>query len=236
MARLIVLALVACWAGLACGAGDDDADTDAPTTASAAGAATGSTGSGTTAPDVAEPALRGELLATLVEDQAVRTGVPPPGDDRTPEELLAAMSRVDAEHSARMEQILDTHGCPTWSLVGRDGSTAAWALVQHADLRPELQRRGPDLLAQAVAAGDASPGELADLTDRVRVADGQPQVYGTQWETDVMGSLVPRAPIEDSDTVDARRAEAGLATIDEHLDELRTSFAAVPTIPEPTGG
>ena len=33
---------------------------------------------------VEEPALRKELLARLVQDQAVRTGVAPAGDDLTP--------------------------------------------------------------------------------------------------------------------------------------------------------
>ena len=190
----------------------------------------------TTALDVAEPALREELLAMMAEDQAVRSGIAPPGDDRTPEELFAAWDRVDAEHAARMTEILDAHGWPGWSLVGEDGSTAAWVLVQHADLRPELQRRGLELLRQAVEAGDASAGDLAYLTDRVRVADGQPQVYGTQWQTDASGSLVPRTPIEDPASVDERRTAAGLDPLDAYLDELRTAFEAAPTLPQPTGG
>lgn len=177
---------------------------------------------------VVDPALREELLAMLAEDQAVRTGIAPPGDDRTAEELVGALDEVDTRHAARISEILDTHGWPGWSLVGEDGSTAAWALVQHADLRPELQRRALELLRAAVAAGDASPGDLAYLTDRVRVAEGQPQVYGTQWEPDASGSLVPRTPIEDPDAVDERRAAAGLTSLDDYLDELREAIAAPP--------
>lgn len=234
MIRLTLLALATTCVGLAACADDEATPTTAaPTSASATATITATA---TTTPDVADPALREELLAMMAEDQAVRTGVAPPGDDRTPEELFAAWDRVDAEHAARMAEILDAHGWPGWSLVGKDGSTAAWVLVQHADLRPELQRRALDLLEDAVAAGDASPGDLAYLTDRVRVADGQPQVYGTQWETDASGSLVPRTPIEDPATVDERRAAAGLDSLDAYLEELRAAFEAAPTLPQPTGG
>ena len=146
------------------------------------------------------------------------------------------MDSVDAANTARIGEILDVHGWPGWSLVGTDGSTAAWAIVQHADLQPALQRRGLALLRTAVAAGDASPGDLAYLEDRVLVAAGQPQRYGTQWQTDATGSLVPRTPIEDPATVDERRADAGLATIEAYLEELRTAFATGPTLPQPTGG
>ncbi len=161
----------------------------------------------------------------LAEDQAVRTGVAPPGDDRTAEELFGAMDDVDAANTARIVEIFDVHGWPGRSLVGEDGSSAAWAIVQHADLRPDVQRRGLELLGAAVAAGDASPGDLAYLEDRVRVAAGEPQRYGTQWETDASGSLVPRTPIEDPATVDQLRADAGLATIEEYLAELQEAFA-----------
>src|SRR3546814_2793073 len=58
----------------------------------------------------------------------------------------------------------DEHGWPGWSLVGEDGSTAAWAIVQHADLDLDFQRRGLAMLEAAVDAGDASPGDLAYLT------------------------------------------------------------------------
>jgi hypothetical protein len=153
---------------------------------------------------IGDSALRAELLAMMDEDQAGT------GDFNA--------------RQARLAAIFDEHGWPGWQLVGEDGSTAAWVIVQHADLDPEFQRRGLALLEDAVAAGDASPGDLAYLLDRVRVADGLPQVYGTQWTPDADGEWQPRTPIEDEANVDARRAEAGLGTIDEYLEELETMF------------
>jgi hypothetical protein len=171
-----------------------------------------------------DDALREELLAMLAQDQAVRTGIPLPGDDRTAEELFADMDAVDARNGARMAEILAVHGWPGWSLVGEDGAEAAWALVQHADRRPDLQEDGLALLRGAVEAGDASPGDLAYLVDRFLVGRNLPQRYGTQLGGDANGNLVPRTPIEDEANVDARRAEAGLEPLAEYMDAFRRAM------------
>ncbi len=156
----------------------------------------------------------------MAEDQAVRTGIAQPGDDRSADELFAAWDSVDAANAARMREVIDEFGWPGWSLVGEDGAEAAWVLIQHADFHLDLQKQGLALLEAAVAAGDASPGDLAYLTDRVLVAEGKPQVYGTQVSIED-GIVTPRTPIEDEENVDVRRAEAGLGTLEEYYEELR---------------
>jgi len=75
---------------------------------------------------------------------------------------------------------------------------------------------------------DASAGDLAYLVDRVRVAKGQPQVYGTQLGAGPDGELIPRTPIEDEANVDARRAAAGLGTLEEYYEEFRQSMDELP--------
>jgi len=201
----------------------------APTTSEAPSTTT----TAATAVEVFDPvALRAELLEMLVQDQAVRTGIAPPGDDRTVDELFAAMDEVDEHNQMRLGEIFDEHGWPGWALVGEEGSTAAWAIVQHADLDLAFQERGLALLSEAVAAGDASKGDLAYLTDRVLVAKGEEQEYGTQWGgVDADGNPQPSTPIRDAVNVDARRAEAGLSTLAEYLEELTTAFGPPDTTP-----
>lgn len=174
------------------------------------------------------PALRDELLAMMAEDQAVRTGVAPPGDDRTADELFAAWPQVDADNALRMAEILDEFGWPGWSLVGEDGALAAWVLIQHADFNLDLQKRGLALMRAAVAADDADPSDLAYLIDRVLVAEGKPQLYGTQLGVGEDGELTPRTPIEDEANVDARRAEMGLGTLEAYYEEFREAVEAEP--------
>lgn len=160
----------------------------------------------------ADPRLRAELLEMLRLDQEVRT----------PDADQADWDRIERANTERMRQILDEHGWPGYELVGEDGEDAAWALVQHADRALDLQRRALALLREAVAKGDASPGNLAYLEDRVRVAEGKPQRYGTQWEPTQDGQWRPRTPIEDEAGVEERRAEAGLQPLAEYLEELKS--------------
>ncbi|WP_052423623.1 DUF6624 domain-containing protein [Nonomuraea candida] len=161
----------------------------------------------------ADPGLRAELLRMLKVDQEVRTL----------EASQEDWDRVEKANTDRMRQILDAHGWPGHAMVGEDGAHAAWALVQHADRDLDLQRRGLELMRQAVERDDADPSDLAYLVDRVRVAERRPQVYGTQWETNPQGEWRPRTPIEDEAKVDERRAAAGLKPLREYLEELKSA-------------
>ena len=67
---------------------------------------------------------------------------------------------------------------------------------------------------RSVAAGEVSSIHVAYLTDRVLLAEGEGQVYGTQMML-VEGEYQPRG-LRDPETVDERRAEAGLCTLAEY--------------------
>jgi len=130
------------------------------------------------------------------------------------------MREVHDRHAARLSQVLARHGWPGRSLVGEDGAEAAWLVLQHAIGHPALQRVGLRLLSQAVAAGEAPPAQAAMLEDRIRIHEGRPQRFGTQLDWDRNDELSP-LPIEDEEGVDARRREAGLAPLAEHVRRVR---------------
>jgi hypothetical protein len=187
-------------------AGEDPTATSAATSATTS-AEDPAPATGTTRPRSPrfDEALHDELLAMLERDQSGR------GDGPDAE--------GDAARTARLAEILDEHGWPTYDLVGEDGEDAAWAIAQHADLDPGLQRRALELLRAAVGEGQASPGNLAYLEDRVAVGAGDPQRYGTQVGCGPDGP-VPATPIADEAEVDERRAAAGLEPLADYLDEM----------------
>ncbi|GAA0794701.1 DUF6624 domain-containing protein [Spirilliplanes yamanashiensis] len=152
-----------------------------------------------------DQALHDELVAMLQRDQAARTG--------------GADPEGDTARTERLRQILAQHGWPGFALVGRDGGDAAWAIAQHADTDLPFQKHALDLLTAAAKGGQASWGNVAYLTDRVAVAEGRPQTYGTQVGCGPDGPK-PNTPIADEGTVDQRRAKAGLAPLADYYAEM----------------
>jgi hypothetical protein len=187
------------------------------------------------------PELRRELLAMLETDQRIReehlvvmTTATPPDEGFVPREemdeasqaLFDQMKEIDEAHTARMIEIVDEVGWPGHSLVGEDGSDAAWVLVQHSgDLA--FQKRCLALLAEAAGQGEADPRHVAYLTDRVLVAEGKAQIYGTQFRPEG-GRMVP-FPIEDEGGVDERRQRMGLSPLEEYSRRMNQHLeGAVP--------
>jgi hypothetical protein len=167
-------------------------------------------------------ALRDELMAMEAEDRRVRAELMAEGvlgDDYHPR-----MQEVNDRNAAQLTEMITENGWPGRSLVGDDGSHAAWFVIQHAIAHPALQRRCLLLLKQAVKAGEAAKAQVAYLEDRIRYFEGRPQLYGTQYDWDEHGELSPY-PIEDPAGVDERRRSVGLGTLAENTRRLREAAA-----------
>jgi ketosteroid isomerase-like protein len=165
---------------------------------------------------IRDPALRAEILALAEEDQAARLRTMPPNKP-TPADH-ARLTAADEKSTARMKEIVKTHGWPGKSLVGDDGARRAWLLVQHADRDVAFQKECLALLEQAVKAGEADGVSLAYIADRVATAEDRKQVYGTQF-----GDGEP-LPIEDEAHVDERRQAIGLAPLAEYRAEVQALY------------
>lgn len=151
-----------------------------------------------------DEALRAALLRRVDKDQAARLA-----------HDSDAWKEADRENLPWLRQAIAEHGWPGASLVGTDGAHAAWLLVQHADADPGFQRHCLDRMTAAVEAGEATQRDLAYLTDRVLLAEGRQQEYGTQLISRG-GKWVPRN-LRDLEGVDERRAAAGLGPLADYL-------------------
>ena len=175
-------------------------------------------------PSVKQPALRRELLKLLEEDQAIRNKLISKGLKNPDKALLARMQEIDAANTKRMRAIVSQYGWPSPELVGLDGADAAFFLVQHADFA--FQKEMLPLVEKAYRSGGLPGQNYALLLDRVLVAEGKPQVYGTQAKhlKEWNGQEPTLQPIADEKNVDKRRAEVGLPTLSEYKQFLKRMY------------
>lgn len=163
--------------------------------------------------------LRDELLARMEKEQNLRKElIDHPADNQ----LMMRMLEADTQNTMWLEEIIRQYGWPTFSLVEGDGAQAAFLLVQHSPSL-QFQKKCLDLLEQAVSQNEADTISLAYLTDRIRMSDGKPQLYGTQGQTSPDGSIVP-FPIEDEEHVDERRKAIGLEPVAEYFKNMNESY------------
>jgi hypothetical protein len=156
---------------------------------------------------VAAPeALRSELLTMAEGDRAAIEASLKPDLDRR---------KLKDEHlkrTQRLKEIIRRVGWPTISLVGKEGASAAWIVVQHADDDVQFQRECVALLEAAALKGEAETRHMACLTDRVLTATGRTQKYGTQGAG---------GPAADWPGIDERRKAIGLAPLEVYWRSLK---------------
>ncbi len=171
------------------------------------------------------PELQAELLRRAEQDQAARS---------EPEADWELVTSVDADNLAWLKNVVAEAGWPGQSMVGEDGAHAAWLLAQHADRDPAFQRKCLGLMTEAADRGEASRAELAYLTDRVLLAEGQPQEYGTQM-TGRKEGWVPRR-LRDPEHVDERRAAMSLGTMAEYIADMERAYGPAKLMRVQCGG
>lgn len=149
-----------------------------------------------------DPALRDELLRMEKADQEARADMS--GDNGVDPEANARMRQVDSHNLQKLKQILAAEGFPSASRVGRNGVAAIWLLIQHADSDPGFQEGMLGKILTLTEADGIDLQKIALLTDRVLVARGKPQRYGSQFLGGMGEPLVMR-PVEAPDQLDRRR-------------------------------
>lgn len=163
-----------------------------------------------------EQGLQAELLQMQKEEQELgKEGLNRPRI----EAVQLKISEVNTKNVARLKAIIEKYGWPGNSLVGGDGMMAAWLLIQHADEDLAFQKHCLELMTKAAEEREFPKLLVAYWLDRVLVAEGKMQVYGTQFTIE-NGEMVP-FPIEDELNVDTRRQEIGLGPLEEHKKHVR---------------
>jgi len=164
------------------------------------------------------PDIRERLGHMIADDQAARQSI---SQAVSKKEIAAAKKRVaevDGKNLPLIKSIFKEVGFPTISMVGRDGVSTAFLLVQHADDDLDFQRLALELAKPLMEQRQLSKQQYAMLFDRVRLASGKPQRYGTQVQT-VDGKTHLR-PVEDPENLDIRRKQMALGPIKDYLNSF----------------
>ncbi len=172
------------------------------------------------------------LLRRIVRDQSLRTAappmnLPPRSAEQWPALVASLIAAADCSNTLWLREQLDEiqwFDIPTY---GEHADRAAWLIAQHADRTLDFQRHVLARL-EALPHTDTDRGNLAYLFDRIAVAEGRPQRYGTQLVC-VEGAFQAVAGIEDVSTVDVRRGEAGLNPLGEYVAQMSTLFQCPPS-------
>lgn len=124
-------------------------------------------------------------------------------------ELSEKINYYDSVNLIKVTAIIDKYGWPGPDVVGDEGNSAVFLVIQHADLT--TQDKYLPVMREAVKNKKARPADLALLEDRVAMRHGKMQIYGSQI---MYGNL---ALLEDPDNVDTRRAAVGLEPLADYL-------------------
>ena len=128
----------------------------------------------------------------------------------------AIIHEKDSINLIKVKNILDERGWLGTDVVGRQGNTTLFLVVQHADLKTQLKYL--PMMREAVKEGNAKASNLALLEDRVALRQGKKQIYGSQLGTDPETGEYFVSPLIDPDNVDKRREEVGLGTMSSYLN------------------
>lgn len=137
------------------------------------------------------------------------------------------MEALHVRNATRLKAIIREFGWPGEKLVGAEGAVASWRILQHSISDPAFMRSSLPLLWVAAKQGEIPGWQPAYLEDRIRMYEGRPQLYGSQFWLDEHGESQPYE-IEDPATVDQRRKEVGLGPLSERIDAMRAADGKEP--------
>jgi len=125
------------------------------------------------------------------------------------------INETDSINLIKVRKILDERGWLGSKIVGDEGNSTLFLVIQHADL--ETQVKYLPMMQEAVKLGNARGSSLALLEDRVALGQGERQIYGSQIGTDDETGKQYVFPLIEPEKVNERRAEVGLGPLEDYI-------------------
>lgn len=172
------------------------------------------------------PNLNPQLVATLdtiyYDDQQLRWELTTIEKKygRTSAQMKAheqKMVQLDVVNQKKVAAILNQYGWPGKELAGERGNETIFLVIQHSHL--EYQRQYLPEINKALASGKLRPSSYALLTDRMALAEGRLQTYGSQLSRNPISGKYFVQPMVDPANVDQRRKKVGLGPMQEYVNQ-----------------
>ncbi len=122
---------------------------------------------------------------------------------------------VDLRNTERFKYLARVCGWPDRNKHGQSAVDDSWLIAQHADHDRKFQRTFLAEVQRQVKSAGGSSVQFAYLSDRLDVADGHPQKYGTQL-VQKNACEFEFAPLDDRELVEARRRDLKWPPLEEY--------------------
>lgn len=135
--------------------------------------------------------------------------------------LWDTIGKLDSLNFIKVKSIIDKHGWVGPSVVGFEGNSTLFLVIQHGKI--DEQEKYLPLMREAVKNGNAQGWDLALLEDRVAISRGRKQIYGSQITKykDIPAFV---APLDDPDNVDKRRASMNMPPLATYASQWGISW------------
>ena len=180
-----------------------------------------------------------ELISLANEDQKIRKKIETIDKNNLLDKLIPFYKQdykdditlagdIDMNNIKRISYIIERNGWVDQSVFGVRASECALLIIIHSYL--SYQKKYLPLLENAVLTDDASKPLLALLVDKILVAEGKKQLYGTQFKGQFINSSngystkkseMQLHPIDDEVNIDVRRAKMGLGFLKDYIEAFK---------------
>lgn len=132
-------------------------------------------------------------------------------------EFTERIIKSDAINQQKISFILHQYGWPGKEVVGEKGNQTIFLVIQHSHI--EFQKQHLSEVNEALANGKLRPSSYALLTDRMALAEGKLQTYGSQLSRNPETGKYFVQPLVDPANVDHRRSKVGLGPMQEYVSQ-----------------
>ncbi|NBW35656.1 MAG: hypothetical protein EBR30_11700 [Cytophagia bacterium] len=146
------------------------------------------------------------------------------GDSKEMKDLWRIIAEKDSLNRTKVEIILNKYGWLGKDVIGEDGNTTLFLVIQHSNIA--TQEKYLPMIREAVKNGNAKASSLALLEDRIALRQGKRQIYGSQVAWNMITNEYYVLPLDDPDNVDKRRAKVGLQPLSDYLGNFNLKWDA----------